>query len=59
VGWINDEVRKALTAPDVRAALEKIGYEPAPGTPEAFSAQAAKTYALYQRMVKETGLTSE
>ena len=56
---INGEVQKALATPEVRSALEKIGYEPTPGTPEAFSAQAAKTYALYQRMVKEIGLTSE
>ena len=56
---VNDEVTKALAAPEVRSALEKIGYEPQPGTPEAFAAQAAKTYAMYQRMVKETGLATE
>jgi tripartite-type tricarboxylate transporter receptor subunit TctC len=56
---INSEVRQALATPEVRFALEKIGYEPTPGTPETFSAQAAKTYAMYQRMVKETGLTPE
>lgn len=56
---INEEVSKALATPDVHAALERIGYEQTPGTPEAFSAQAAKTYALYQRLVKESGLKSE
>ena len=56
---VNAEIQSAMLAPEVRAALEKIGYEPTPGTPEAFAAQAAKIYAMYQRMVKETGLTHE
>jgi len=54
---INGEVQNALLASEVRSALEKIGYEPTPGTPEASGAQAVKNYAMYQRMVKETGLT--
>ena len=56
---VNAEVSSAMLAPDVRAALEKVGYEPTPGTPEAFGAQAVKTYAMYQRMVKDTKLSAE
>lgn len=56
---INAEVQKAMLTPEVRSSLEKIGYEPTPGTPEAFGVQAVKNYAMYQRMVKETGLTGE
>jgi tripartite-type tricarboxylate transporter receptor subunit TctC len=56
---INNEVQNAMLAPEVRAALEKIGYEPTPGTPEASAALAVKNYAMYQRMVKETGLTHD
>ena len=56
---INTEVQKAIGSPEVRAALEKIGYEPTPGTPETFAAQAVKNYSMYQRMVKETALAAE
>jgi hypothetical protein len=43
----------------VRTALERIGYEPRPGSAEEFRAQGVKTYAMYQRMVKETSLSTQ
>ena len=54
---INAEVRSAMSAPEVRGVLEKSGYEPTPGSAEDFRAQAIKTYAMYQRMVKDTSLS--
>lgn len=56
---INNEIRKAMLAPTVRNALEKGGYEPRPGTPKDFGAQAAQSYAAYQRMVREVKLPNE
>lgn len=56
---VNNEIRKAMLAPTVRDALEKGGYEPRPGTPKDFSAQAIQSYVTYQRMVKETKLSNE
>ncbi len=56
---VNSEVRKAMLAPTVRDAMEKGGYEPRPGTPKDFSAQALQSYATYQRMVKEAKLSNE
>jgi tripartite-type tricarboxylate transporter receptor subunit TctC len=56
---LNAEVQKAMGAPEVRTALERIGYEPRPGSAEEFRAQGVKTYAMYQRMVKETSLSTQ
>lgn len=56
---INEEVRKAMQSPEVSQIMQKSGYEATPGTAAAFAAQAAKSYANYQRMVKETKLTAQ
>jgi tripartite-type tricarboxylate transporter receptor subunit TctC len=55
---INAEVNKALVEPDLRTALENAGYTVTPGhSPEYFRDLAAKSYATFRRLVKETGLT--
>ena len=58
VNRINAEVNKALLEPDLKFALENAGYTVTPGhPPEYFRDLAAKSYATFQRLVKETGLT--
>jgi tripartite-type tricarboxylate transporter receptor subunit TctC len=56
---INAEVRKAMQSPEVSQSMQKNGYEATPGTAAAFAAQGAKSYANYQRMVKETKLSAQ
>ena len=56
---INAEVRKAMQSPEVSQTMQKNGYEATPGTAAAFAAQGAKSYANYQRMVKETKLSAQ
>jgi tripartite-type tricarboxylate transporter receptor subunit TctC len=56
---LNAEVRKAMQTPEVSITMQKAGYEATPGTAAAFAAQGAKSYANYQRMVKETGLSAQ
>ena len=55
---INAEVRKAMQSPEVSQLMQKNGYEATPGTAVAFAAQAKQSYANYQRLVKETKLSS-
>lgn len=56
---INSEVQKAMNSPEMVQMMQKSGYEATPGTPAAFAAQAVKSYANYQRMVKDTRLAAE
>lgn len=56
---INQEVQKAMLAPEMSQVMQKSGYEATPGTAAAFGAQGAKSYANYQRMVKETNLAAQ
>lgn len=56
---INAEVRKAMQSPEVSQNMQKAGYEATPGSAAAFAAQGAKSYANYQRMVKETRLSAQ
>jgi tripartite-type tricarboxylate transporter receptor subunit TctC len=59
VQYLNQEVRQAMAAPAVKAALEKSGYEIRPNTPQAFAAQAVTSYASYQRMVRDTKIVAQ
>ncbi|HVZ53686.1 MAG TPA: tripartite tricarboxylate transporter substrate binding protein [Pseudolabrys sp.] len=56
VARINMAVNKALATPEVRAALAKIGAEPAGGTPEAFGELIASQTAHWSKVVKESGI---
>ena len=55
---MNAEVRKAMLAPTVGAAMEKGGYEAKPTSAEEFADQAVRSYAAYKRMVKEVDLAT-
>lgn len=55
---MNAEVQKAMLAPFVRAAMEKGGYEAKPTSAKEFRSQAARSYATYQRMVKQVNLAT-
>lgn len=54
---INTEIQKAMQTDVVRKALEGIGYEPVNISVAEFRDRANKTYAMYQKMVKDAGLT--
>jgi tripartite-type tricarboxylate transporter receptor subunit TctC len=56
---INAQVREAMLSPEVSQTMHKAGYEATPGTAASFAAQATKSYANYQRMVKETRLSAQ
>jgi tripartite-type tricarboxylate transporter receptor subunit TctC len=56
---INSETQKAMQSAEVSQSMQKNGYEATPATAAAFAAQGAKSYANYQRMVKETGLSAQ
>jgi tripartite-type tricarboxylate transporter receptor subunit TctC len=56
VNRLNDEVRKALNAPDVKTRLSSLGAEPMPMTPEAFDAFIRTELEQATRLVKAANL---
>jgi tripartite-type tricarboxylate transporter receptor subunit TctC len=59
VEQLNAEVRKALTAPEVRDRLEKIGGEVRPSTPAEFRDRVARELAMWVRIVDEAKLPKQ
>jgi tripartite-type tricarboxylate transporter receptor subunit TctC len=59
VARINGEVQKALHAAPVRQALEGAGYEAVSLTPEEFGTKARNVHAMFQRLVKENGVSEK
>jgi tripartite-type tricarboxylate transporter receptor subunit TctC len=55
VNRLADETAKALDAPDVRERLAKLGSEPAPLKPEAFSQFVQAEQKKYASVVKASG----
>jgi tripartite-type tricarboxylate transporter receptor subunit TctC len=56
VARLNAEINRILAAPDVRAKLADLGYEPVGGTPEAFGAYMAREEAKWGKIVKAANL---
>jgi len=56
VARLNAEINRILAAPDVRAKLADLGYEPVGGTPEAFGAYMAREEAKCGKIVKAANL---
>jgi tripartite-type tricarboxylate transporter receptor subunit TctC len=57
---LNAEVNKALTAPDMKERLEKMGAEPPAGnTPERFAAFIRVEFDKYARVIKASGAKVE
>lgn len=59
VARLNEEVRKAMTAPDVVARLQETGFEVTTGTPEEFAASVKKDLQIIQRIVTTAGIKPE
>lgn len=55
LGRLNAAVNDSLQAPDVRAAITRIGFEPYGGTPEDFAALIAREMKLWTPIVQKTG----
>jgi tripartite-type tricarboxylate transporter receptor subunit TctC len=55
VARLNQEMRKALTTPEMRERLSRMGAEPSPTTPEQFSAFIRAELAKYEKVVKFSG----
>jgi tripartite-type tricarboxylate transporter receptor subunit TctC len=53
---LNTEINKILAAPDMRAKLADLGYEPIGGTPEEFGAYMAREEAKWGKIVKASNL---
>jgi tripartite-type tricarboxylate transporter receptor subunit TctC len=55
---LNQELVRALAAPDVREQLISHGLEPQPGTSEALAKYIEREYATWGRVVKEAKITA-
>lgn len=56
---LNEELHKALLAPEVRSRLESNGWEVRPGTAEEFAALALRDRDAFQRIVATAGIKPE
>ena len=56
VARLNSEINKILAAPDMRAKLADLGYEPIGGTPEEFAAYITREEAKWGKVVKASNL---
>jgi tripartite-type tricarboxylate transporter receptor subunit TctC len=59
VDRLNAEFGRALTAPDIKEALLKLGLEAAPGTPEAFGKYMKSEYAKWGKLIAEIGIKAD
>lgn len=53
VATLNKAVREILSREDVRVALDKVGVEPAPSSPQAFDAMVKSEYARWDKILDE------
>jgi tripartite-type tricarboxylate transporter receptor subunit TctC len=53
INRINKEWVASASTPEIRARLEKLGFVPRPGTPEAFSAFLKTESAAWAKLIKE------
>ena len=56
---LNAEFGRALTVPDVKEALLKLGLEAAPGTPEAFGKDMKSEYEKWGKLIAEIGIKGD
>jgi len=59
VETLNREVNRVLQLPEVRAQIAAEGGEPLGGTPEKFASLMRSEYALWGRVVKESGAKAD
>jgi tripartite-type tricarboxylate transporter receptor subunit TctC len=55
VARLSEDMRKALTTPEMRERLASMGAEPAPTTPQQFAAFIRAELAKYEKVVKFSG----
>jgi tripartite-type tricarboxylate transporter receptor subunit TctC len=56
---INADLVKAVTSPETVKRLSDVGIEPAPGTPEQFSAFARGEHAKWAKVIKDAGVSAD
>ena len=56
---LNEAVNRAIQAPDTRARLEALAFEPVGGTPAEFSEYVKAEIAKWGKVVRETGARSD
>ena len=56
VGRLNDELRKAVAVPAIRARLEQIGGEVRPSTPQEFRDRVAREHKMWMTVVDDIKL---
>ena len=59
VARLNASAVKALSAPDVKARLEKLGAEPVGNSPEEFRAMLVREQAVWTKVVKDSGARAD
>ena len=59
VNKLNAEFNKALKAPDVQAALDKMGTAPVGGTPEAFRKKFQEQLVYWKKIIEVNKITME
>jgi len=57
IDWLNVEIGKVLTMPDVKQKLALQGIDISGGTPDQFGAYMQDEFAKWGRLVKESGAT--
>jgi tripartite-type tricarboxylate transporter receptor subunit TctC len=56
VNRLNQEINESLKSPEVKASLDKLGFEPLGGTPQDFAAFLQAEFPKWAAMVKATGI---
>jgi tripartite-type tricarboxylate transporter receptor subunit TctC len=56
---LNTDIRAAITAPEVRARLESVGFEVAGNTPEEFEATIRTDVPVFRKIVTTAGIKPE
>ena len=59
IGKLNQEIAKALRAPEVAARLRAEGYEPVGGTPQEMAAAITAESATWARVIKAAGIKAD
>jgi len=59
VARLNADIRAAITAPEVRARLESVGFEVAGDTPEEFEATIRTDVPVFRKIVTTAGIKPE
>jgi tripartite-type tricarboxylate transporter receptor subunit TctC len=59
VARLNAEFVKALRAPDLKAKLQEIGFEPIGSSAEEFNTFLRNEYQIYGRVIRDAGIQAE